>query len=143
MPQLALLCLYKHMSFSLNFFKLLKQIVIAVQLLYNVELFSTVQQSESAIRTYISSLFWIAFSFRSPQSPELSSLRYTLGFHSLSILYMVSIVYTSQSQSLSSSHPLPTLVAIDCSLHLCLCFCFGNKIIYTTFFQIPHICIRI
>ena len=35
-------------------------------------LVSTVQQSESAIRTHISPLFWISFSFRSPQSTEPS-----------------------------------------------------------------------
>ena len=50
-------------------------------------LVSTVQQSESAICVHISPLFWISFSFRSPQSPESGSLSYTVGSHSLSILY--------------------------------------------------------
>ena len=50
-------------------------------------LISTVQQSESAICIYISPLFWISFSFRSPQSPEPGSLSYTVASHSLSILY--------------------------------------------------------
>ena len=33
-------------------------------------LVSTVQQSDSAIRIYVSPLFWISFPFRSPQSTE-------------------------------------------------------------------------
>ena len=43
---------------------------IGVELLYYVVLVSAVQQSESAIRMYIFPLFWISFSFRSPQSTE-------------------------------------------------------------------------
>ena len=87
---------------------------IGLQLLYNVVLVSTVQLSESAIRIHISSLFWISFSFRSPQSIEQSSLCYTVGSHKLSILYIVSILYICQSQYPNSSHlpRLPPLVSI-------------------------------
>ena len=42
---------------------------------------SALQQSESAIHIHISSLFWISFPFRSPQSTESSSLCYTVGSH--------------------------------------------------------------
>ena len=70
-----------------------KKIFIGVQLLYNVVLVSTVQQSLSAIRIHISPLFWISFPFRSAQTIEQSSLCYTVGSHQLSILYIVSIVY--------------------------------------------------
>ena len=73
----------------------LKLIFIGVQLLYNVVLISTVQQSESVIRIHISPLFGISFPFRSPQSTEQSSLSYTVGSHQLSILYIVSVVYMS------------------------------------------------
>ena len=54
---------------------------ILLELLYNVVLVSTVQQSESAICIRISPLVWISFSFRSPQSIEESSLCYTVGPH--------------------------------------------------------------
>ena len=46
------------------------KIFIGVQLLYNVVLVSTVQQSETAIHIHISPLFWISFLFRSPQGTE-------------------------------------------------------------------------
>ena len=109
---------------------------IGVQLLYNVVLVSTVQQSESAIRINISPLFWISFPFRSPQSTEQSSLCYTVGNHQLSILYTASIVYICQSQSPNSSHPrLPPWYPYVCSLPLCLYLCFVNKIIYTNVFR--------
>ena len=41
-----------------------------VQLLYNVVFYSSVQQRESAIHIRRSPLFWISFSFRSPESTE-------------------------------------------------------------------------
>ena len=49
------------------------------------------------------------------------------------------------SVSISQSIPpsLPTWCSLICSLHLCLYFCFANKIIYTIFFYIPHICVNI
>ena len=99
--------------FCFLFFKL---IFIRVQLFYNVVLVSTVQQSESAIHIHISSPFWISLPFRSPQSTEQSSLRYTVGSHQLSILYIVLIVYMCQSQSPNSSQP-PRLSPLV-SLHL-------------------------
>ena len=43
-------------------------IFIGVELLYNVVSVFAVQQSESAIHTHISPLFWISFPFRSPES---------------------------------------------------------------------------
>ena len=40
--------------------------------------------------------------------------------------------------------PTPSLwCPYVCSPCLCLCFCFANKIIYTIFFFIPHICVNI
>ena len=44
--------------------------LIGVQLLYNIVLVYTVQQSESAICIHTSPLFWISLSFKSPQSTE-------------------------------------------------------------------------
>ena len=70
-------------------FFLFKLIFIGVQLLYNVVLVSTVQQSESAICVHISALFWISFPFRSPQSTEESSLGCTVGSHELPRLHRV------------------------------------------------------
>ena len=64
------------------------KIFIGVYLLDNVVLVSTVQQSESAVYIHISTLPWISFPFRSPQS----SLCYAVSSHYLSILYIVSIV---------------------------------------------------
>ena len=54
---------------------------IGIQLLYNVVLVSTVQQSESAICIHMPHLFWISFPFRSPESTEESSLHYTVASH--------------------------------------------------------------
>ena len=46
----------------------------------------------SAINTHKSPSFWTSFLFRSPQSIKQSSLCYTVGFHQLSILYIVSVL---------------------------------------------------
>ena len=110
-------CICKNQTYFLwvffYFIFLIFKIFIGVQLLYNVVLVSTVQQSESAIRIHICPLFWISFSCRSLQSTEQSSLCYAVGSHQLSILYIVSIVYICQSQSPNSSHiPLSPLVSI-------------------------------
>ena len=78
-------------------------IFIGVQLLYNIVLVSTVQQSESAICIHISTLFQIPFPYRSLQSIEQSSLCYTAGSYQLSILRIV--VYICQSQSPNLSLP--------------------------------------
>ena len=43
-------------------------------MLYNVVLYSTVQQSESAMHIHISPPFCISFPFRSPESTELPVL---------------------------------------------------------------------
>ena len=56
-----------YLSISIYLFIL---IFIGVSLLYNVVLVSAVQQSESAIRIHIPSLFWISFPFRSSESTE-------------------------------------------------------------------------
>ena len=96
-----------------------------------VSLYSKVNQSY----VYINPLFF-GFPFRSQESTEWSSLSYTVGFHWLSILYMVSVVYICQPHSPNSSpHPRfsPPWCPYICSLHLCLYFCFANKIIYTIF----------
>ena len=101
-------------------------------------------QSGSAIHIHISHCFFISFLFRSPQSTEQFPYS-TLGSHQLSILYIVSIVYICQSQSLNTSHPplpFPHWYPYVGYLHLCLYFCFVNKILSTSFFflQISHIC---
>ena len=57
----------------------LKLVLIGTQLLYNVVLVSTVQQSELVGCIPISPLFWIPFPFRSPQNAEQGSLSYTIG----------------------------------------------------------------
>ena len=114
------------------FYFIFFNILIGVQLLYNVVFVSAVEQSESAISISTSPLFWISFPFRSPQSTEQSSLYYTVGSHQLSILYIV--VYICQSQTLSSSHhPPPPWYPKVCSLYFCLYFCFANKFICITF----------
>ena len=53
-------------ALSLFFFFWVVLILIGVYLLYNVVLVSAVQQSESAIHTHITLLFWISFPFRPP-----------------------------------------------------------------------------
>ena len=73
--------------------------LIGVSLLYNVVIFSAVQQSESVICIHISRLFQISFPVTSPQNTEF--LSYTVGSHQLSILYTV--VFTCQSPN--STHP--------------------------------------
>ena len=65
-------------------------------------LVSAVQQSESAIHIHISHLFWISFSFRSPQSNEWSFPCYKVGSYLLTALFMV--MYICQSQSPNSPH---------------------------------------
>ena len=72
-------------------------------MLYQFLLYSKVNQLYVYVYPHF---FWISFPFRSAQSIEQSSLSYTVGFHQLSILYIVSIVYICKSQSPNSSHPL-------------------------------------
>ena len=89
--------------------------------------FLAVQQNESVIHIHISPLFWISFPLRSPQSTEQSSLCYTVGSHQLSILYIVSIVYISQSQSPNLSHPTPFLLGIHTFvLYVCVSISVNN-----------------
>ena len=126
---------------NLSFFNFL----IGMQLLYNVVLVSTVQQSESTICIHISPLFWFSFPFRSPQSTEQSSLSYTVHSHQLSILYIVSIVYVCQSQSPNSSHPHPIspLGVHTFVLYICVSISALQIRLSIPFFQIPHICVNI
>ena len=79
---------------------------IRVQLLYNVVLVPTVQQSESAIRIHISPVFWISFPFRSPTEPEQSSLSYTVG--SRQFLHIINSVYMSK--------PISQFIPLQCIL---------------------------
>ena len=114
-------------------------ICIGVQLIYNVVLVSTVQQSESATRICISPLFCISFPFRSPQSTEQSFLCYTVGSHQLSILYIESIVYICQSQSPNSSHHSPLPIG---NHQFVLYICESVSVLLYSFvcfiFRIPH-----
>ena len=93
------------------------KVFIDVQLLYNLVLVATVQQSESAIQILIFSLFWISFPFRLPQSTEYSFLCYTVGSHLLSILYIVCIC---QCQPPNSSHPSFPLDIYIFVLYICV-----------------------
>ena len=113
-------------------------IFIGVQLLHNVVLVSSVQQSESAICIHISLPFWISFPFRSPKSTEQSSLSYTVGSHQLSISYTIlyqQCIYDNPNFPIhpTPSSTFPSWCPYVCSLHLCLYFCFANKIICTIF----------
>ena len=64
--------------------------------------------------TYIPS-FWSSFPFSSSQGIEQSSLCYTVGSCQLSILYIISIVYTCQFQS-PNLLPLPFLPLVSICL---------------------------
>ena len=92
---------------SATYFVFFKLNVIGVQLLYNVVLLATVQQSQSAICIHISPFLGISIPFRSPHSTEQSSLSYTVGFQQLPILDIVSILYICQSQSPNSPDLTP------------------------------------
>ena len=118
-------------------------LIIGVQLLYNVVLVSTVQQSESAIHIHISPLFWISFPFRSLQSIQQSSLCYTVGSHQLSILYIVSIVYICQSPFPNSSHSPFPLGVHTFVLYFSVSISALQISSSVPFFQIPPICVNI
>ena len=67
-----------------------------VQLIYNVVLVSSVQQSDSVIhiyRIYIYILFYILFHYRLLHVIEYSFLCYTVGPCYLSILYIVVCIF--------------------------------------------------
>ena len=87
-------------------------IIIGVQLLYNIVLVSTVQQIESAVRIHISPLFWISFSFRSPQSTGQSSLCYTVAHQSsiLSIYYLLVIYFIHRINIVYTSIPISQIL---------------------------------
>ena len=77
-PGLSMLPCEFHDVITLFYF-IFKLIFIGVWLLYNIVSISAVQQSESAIRIHIYTLFWISFPFRSSQSIEYSSLSNIVG----------------------------------------------------------------
>ena len=95
----------------------------------------TVQQSESAIHTHISPLFWISFPFRSPWRIEFLVL-YTMFW--LVIYFIHSSNSINMSIPISQSIPPPPcpLGIHVCSLHLSPYFCFVNKMNYTNFFRL-------
>ena len=112
----------------------LKLIFIGVQLLYNVVLVSTVQQSESGVCIHISPLFWISFPFRSPQSIEQSSLCYIQQF------FICYLLYTQYQQCIYVNpnlpiHPTPSLSPLGVHtfvLYVCVSI-FVLRIICTIF----------
>ena len=92
-------------------------------------LVSAIQQSESAVCIHISPLFWISFSFRLPQSPEV-------GFPVLYSRCSLVIYLTHSINSVYMSDPISQLIPPTPSsppLYPCLClyFCFANKFICT------------
>ena len=106
-------------------FVFLLLIYIRAELLYNGVLVSAIQKNESSICLHISPLFWISFSFRSPQSTVLYK-----GSYQISLLYIASRVYMCQSQyqSVRSKMNLifPSLFPLSIHmlvLRLCSCFC--------------------
>ena len=141
--------LYKHTDFSpvsnilffififFSFKRILFFLIfIGLQLLYNVVLVTTVQQSESAIRIHIIPFLWISFPFRSPQNIEQSSLGYTVSSHFvIYFTYSNNIVYTSIPIS-QFVPPHPFLLGIHIFV---LYFCFADKIIYTIFLDSTYI----
>ena len=109
-----------------------KKKIVEVELLYNVVLVSAAQQSESAICTHMSTLFWISFPFRSPPSAEESSRCCPVCSYSSCILYTA--MYICQSRSSISSHPSHSLQYPNIrSLLLCFYACFANKFISIIF----------
>ena len=103
------------------FVKTLKQIsiknIIGVQVIYNIVLVSSVQQSESAICIYKATLFQILFPSRLLQNMEQSSLCYTVGPCQLSVLQMVVHICQPQTPNLFSPAPPPPATLIS----ICLC----------------------
>ena len=104
----------------LHFFLKIHFIIVALQCLV-----SSVHQSESAIHT--SSLSWISFPFRSPQSTEQSFLCYPVGSLTGSLFYRQhqSCMYVNPSLPIHPTLSIHTFV-------LYVYFCFTNKI-YTIF----------
>ena len=94
---------------------------------------------ESAIVCLFPPPFQTPVPLGSPQSTEQSSLRYTVGSHQLSTLYVVTIVCICQSQS-PNSPPFPIWHPYVCSLHLYLCFCFAHRFICTIFLDSTCMC---
>ena len=95
-------------------------IFIGIQFIY-VVLVSTVQQSELATCTHISTLLYIPLPYGSFQSIEKSSPSYTAGPYQLSTL-----TYSSMYMSIPISHP-PTAQPQVCPPHLWLYLCSANK----------------
>ena len=83
---------------------------IGLQLLYNVVLVSTVQQSELAVCVHITPLFWLSFLFRSPQSTESLVLYRRFSFRSdqISCSVMSDSLRSYESQHTRPPCPSPT-----------------------------------
>ena len=87
-------------------------IFIAVELLYDVVLLSSVQQSESAVCIHISPCFWISFPFRPPQSIEQIEFPVLYSRFSLVSCFIHSSEYMSVPISNFIPPFLPLLVSI-------------------------------
>ena len=98
---------HDHGIFSHEFrYYLIKKNVIGVQLIYNVVLVSSIQQTESVIHIHISALFLDSFPIQIDR--VLSGVLYAIvGPYSLSILYIAVCICQSQSLNL----PLPALLS--------------------------------
>ena len=78
---------------------------------------------------YTSSLFWMSFPFRSPQSTEQSSLRYTVGSYQLSVLCSCCSVTQSCPTLCNPMDCFIKLMSIESvmlSNHLILCCPFSS-----------------
>ena len=75
-----------------------------------IERLSKLTHTHTHTHTHTRTLFFISFQFRSPQSIGQSYLCYTVGFHQLSIVYIVEYICQSQSPNSSLHHPFPDRV---------------------------------
>ena len=120
---------------------------IGIQLFPNVMSASAIEQSETATCTRVSPL--LGFPSHPGHHRALSSLCYTLGSHSSSVLYTISVVYiymyTRQSQHPRSSLCPPFPTWYPCLFVLCVSVSISALQIRSSipFFQIPHACVNI
>ena len=117
-----------------------KLIFIGIQLICNIMLLSSVQQSESAIHTHISPPFWISFPFGSPQSVE---------FPLLDSMFLLLIYFIHSINRVHVS--VPNLLIPPSRPHLVSIHLFSTSVFISVlqisssvpFCQIPHICVNI
>ena len=131
--------LYVHFHlfiFQVLFQLYLKKTLFGMWLLYNVVLVSTVQQTESAVLTRVSPLFWISFPFGSLQSTEESFLCCT----QVLISYLF---YTQHQQCVYvflklPTHLSPLLSPWDSCVCMCVCVpsCFSCARLFATLWTI-------